>query len=146
MEERNKEKNAPRKTDYTACHPGRTTTYILHVVPITRHTHDRRKSIGKKKQRKERKIKKRREKTRKRKNEKGKDKKIKDEKRKDKKSKKRQEDKNRKQGEGRRKKISYYSAAVSSRCCVMFLFTSMNALFFCLAYRIQRSSPRRFSS
>ena len=30
--------------DYTACHPRKTTTYILHVVPITTHTHDRRKS------------------------------------------------------------------------------------------------------
>ena len=42
---------APGKTDYTACHPRKTTTYILHVVSITAHTHDRRKSIGKKKQR-----------------------------------------------------------------------------------------------
>ena len=39
---------APGKTDYTACHPRKTTTYILHVVSITTHTHDRRKSIGKK--------------------------------------------------------------------------------------------------
>ena len=45
---------APGKTDYTACHREKTrTTYILHVVSITTHTHDRRKSIGKKKQRKE---------------------------------------------------------------------------------------------
>ena len=29
----------------------KTTTYISHVVPITTHTHNRRKSIGKKKQR-----------------------------------------------------------------------------------------------
>ena len=42
---------APGKTDYTACHPRKTTTYISHVVSITTHTHDRRKSIGKKKQR-----------------------------------------------------------------------------------------------
>ena len=55
------------ETDYTACHPRKTTTYILHVVPITTHTHDRRKSIGKKEQRKEKKIKERKEKTRKRK-------------------------------------------------------------------------------
>ena len=55
---------APGKTDYTACHPRRTTTYILHVVSITTHTHDRRKSTGKKKQRKEKKIKERKEKTR----------------------------------------------------------------------------------
>ena len=41
---------APEKTDYTACHPENTTTmYILHVVPITKHTHVRRKSIGEKK-------------------------------------------------------------------------------------------------
>ena len=42
---------AAEKTDYTACHPKTTTTYILHVVSITTHTHDRRKTIGKKKQR-----------------------------------------------------------------------------------------------
>ena len=65
---------APGKTDYyTACHPRKTTTYILHVVSITTHTHDRRKSVGKKKQRKEKKIKERKEKTRKRKNEKEKE-------------------------------------------------------------------------
>ena len=44
---------APGKTGSTACHPRKTTTYILHVVPITTHTHGKRKSIGKKKQRKE---------------------------------------------------------------------------------------------
>ena len=43
---------APGRTDYTACHPRKTTTYILHVIPITTHTHDRRRSIGKKEQRK----------------------------------------------------------------------------------------------
>ena len=42
---------APGKTDDTACHPRKTTTYILHVVSITTHTHDRRKPIGKKKKR-----------------------------------------------------------------------------------------------
>ena len=41
---------APGKTDYTACHPRKTTSYILHVVSITTRTHNRRKSIGKKKQ------------------------------------------------------------------------------------------------
>ena len=46
--------------------------YTLHVVSITTHTHDRRKSIGKKKQRKEKKIKERKEK-KKRKYEKGKE-------------------------------------------------------------------------
>ena len=40
---------APGKTDYTACHPRKTTTYISHVVSTTTHTHNRRKSIGKKK-------------------------------------------------------------------------------------------------
>ena len=48
---------APGKTDYTACPPRKTTTYISHVVPTTTHTHDRRKPIGKKKQRKEKKTK-----------------------------------------------------------------------------------------
>ena len=55
---------APGKTDYTACHQRKTTTHILHVVPIATHTHDRRsKSIGKEetKQRKEDKGKKRQE-------------------------------------------------------------------------------------
>ena len=37
---------APEKTDYTACHLEKTTTYILHVVPITTRTHVRRESIG----------------------------------------------------------------------------------------------------
>ena len=50
---------APGKTDYTACHPRKTTTYILHVVPFTTHTHDGRQSIGKKKQGKEIKMKER---------------------------------------------------------------------------------------
>ena len=55
---------ASGKSDYTVCHP-RKTTYILHVVPITTHTHDRRKSIGTKetKKRKQDKGKKRKEKT-----------------------------------------------------------------------------------
>ena len=37
------------KTDYTVWHPRKTTTYILHVVSIITHTHDKRKSVGKKK-------------------------------------------------------------------------------------------------
>ena len=49
----------PGKTDDTACHPGKTTTYILHVVPITTHAHVGRSSIGKKNQRKEKKRKER---------------------------------------------------------------------------------------
>ena len=36
----------PEETKYSDCHPRKTTTYILHVVFITAHTHDRRKSIG----------------------------------------------------------------------------------------------------
>ena len=54
---------APGETDYTACHPRKTTTYILHVVSISTHTRDRRKSIKekieskKKKERKEQKTK-----------------------------------------------------------------------------------------
>ena len=51
-----------KMTTYTACHSRKTTTYILHVVSITTHTHDRRKSIGKNKRRREKKIKKRKEK------------------------------------------------------------------------------------
>ena len=50
----------PGETDYTACHPRKTTstTYILHVVvTISTHTHDRRKPIAENKQRKEKKIK-----------------------------------------------------------------------------------------
>ena len=55
---------APGKTDYTACHSGKITTYILHAVPITTHTHVRRKSIGKRnkdRKKRERKGKKRKE-------------------------------------------------------------------------------------
>ena len=53
---------APGKTDYTACHPRKTTTCILHVVPITMHTHDRHKSIEKRNQRKEKRKEKKEEK------------------------------------------------------------------------------------
>ena len=56
---------APGKTDYIACNPRKTTTYILHVVSINADTHDRRKSIGKKKQRTKKKRKEREEKRRK---------------------------------------------------------------------------------
>ena len=54
----------PGGTKYSDCHPSKTTTYILHVVCITTHTHDRHKSIGEKetKNRKEYKGKKRNEK------------------------------------------------------------------------------------
>ena len=57
---------APGKTDYTARHERKTTTCILHVVSITTHTHDRRKSIGEKKQRKVNELKEKKEKGRKR--------------------------------------------------------------------------------
>ena len=56
----------PGETNYSDCHPRKTTTYILHVVSITTHTYDRRKSIGEKKQGKEKKTKERKEKRRKR--------------------------------------------------------------------------------
>ena len=54
----------PEGTKYSDCHPRKTTTYILHVVSITTHTHDRRKSIGEKetKKRKEDEGKERKEK------------------------------------------------------------------------------------
>ena len=48
---------APGKTDYTACHQRKTTTYILDVAPITTHTQVRRKSIGERKRRKDKKRK-----------------------------------------------------------------------------------------
>ena len=38
----------PEETKYSDCHPSKTTTYILHVVSITTHTHDRHKSMGEK--------------------------------------------------------------------------------------------------
>ena len=61
---------APGKTDYTAGHPRKTTTYILHVVPITTHTHDRqvnwkketkKRKKGKGKERRDKKVKKQKE-------------------------------------------------------------------------------------
>ena len=74
---------APGKTDYTACHPRKTTTYILHVS-ITTDTHNRRKSIGKKKQRTNKKRKERKGKRRKRKKETKKERKGKERKRQEK--------------------------------------------------------------
>ena len=86
----------PEKNDYTACCTGKTTTFILHGVPITTHMHVRLKSIGKNrnKKRKEGKRKGRKEKKRK-KARKGKE-------RKDKKDKARRGSKERK-----REKTSY---------------------------------------
>ena len=54
----------PEETKYSDCHARKITTYILHVVFITTHTRDRRKSIGEKetKKRKEDKGKERKEK------------------------------------------------------------------------------------
>ena len=51
----------PGETNYSDCHPMETTTYILHVVSITTHTHDRRESIGEKKQLQEKKMKERKQ-------------------------------------------------------------------------------------
>ena len=85
----------PGGTKNSDCHPRRTTTYILHVVYITPHTHNRHvKSIGEQETKKENKIKEKKEKRRKTKqNEKGK--RIEEEK--DEKSKKRQDRKARKE-------------------------------------------------
>ena len=44
----------PGKTDYTARHSLKTTTYTLHVVPMTTHRHDTRNVIETKKQEKKR--------------------------------------------------------------------------------------------
>ena len=88
---------APGKTDYTACHP-RKTTYILHVVPITTHTHVRRKSVGTKRQRKDKKRQERKGKERKERKAK---KERKEKKRQEKQEKTRQEDE---AGKGKEKK------------------------------------------
>ena len=107
---------APGKTDYTACHPRKTTryhvyisrstyhatqgrlrgtTYISHAVPITTHTHNRRKSVGKKKQRREDKTKKRKDKEAKKRKRKGKKRQEKQEKtRQEKEARKGKEEKN----------------------------------------------------
>ena len=56
---------APRKNDYTACHPRKTTSYVSHEAFITTHTHDRSTSQlqkkNKKKKKRQRKGKKREE-------------------------------------------------------------------------------------
>ena len=95
---------APGKNDYTVCHPRKTTTYILNVVPITTHTHVRLKSIGKKKQRK-RKEEKRKEEKGKERQESAKRQEEKTEKKR-KKIKKRQDEKARSK-ESKREKMSY---------------------------------------
>ena len=40
-------RTTPEKKHYTACDPENTTTYMLHVVPITTHTRVRLKAIEK---------------------------------------------------------------------------------------------------
>ena len=91
---------APGKTDYTACHPRKTNTYILHIVPITTHTHDRRKSIGKKETKKRTEDEGKERKDRKAKIRKGKE-------RKDKTRKARKDETRRESREGKEKKMSY---------------------------------------
>ena len=44
----------PGETDYTACHPRNTTTYILHVASITTHTYDEREKLEKRNKEKKR--------------------------------------------------------------------------------------------
>ena len=93
---------APGKTDYTARYPRKTTTYILHAVPITAHTHDRCKSIRNKKQREKKKIKDRKMNSKEAKKRKRKGKNTKDTK-----SKERQDTKEGKQGKEKRENMSY---------------------------------------
>ena len=93
---------APGKTDYTACHPRKTTTYNI-TRSIYHYTYARQTQVNwKKETKKEKEIKERKEKRRKRKK-KGK---TKGKKRKDKRSKKIQDKKRNKEG-GRKKKMSY---------------------------------------
>ena len=95
----------PGETKYSDRHPSKTTTYILHVVSITTHTHDRHTSIGEKetKKRKEDKGKERKEKKKRNKTKKANKEK--------KKTRKARQDKTRKQGKKKRtkrkRKISY---------------------------------------
>ena len=90
----------PGENKYSDCHPRKTTTYMFHVVSITAHTYDRRKSIGEKETKKRKKIKERKEKRQKTKqNEKGKQREEKD-----KKSKERQDKNARKKKKRRRRK------------------------------------------
>ena len=85
---------APGKKYYTACHPGKTITYILHVRSTYHYAYARQTQVNWKKKNKEKKRRERKGKKRKE-SEKGKE-------RKDKKSKKGQ-DKKRKQGKEKRK-------------------------------------------
>ena len=88
---------APGKTDYTACHQRKTTTYILHIGTY-HYAYARQTQVNWKKYTKREQVKGKERKGMKRKR------KRKEKKRKDKKSKKRQ-DKKRKQGKEKRKDI-----------------------------------------
>ena len=92
----------PGETEYSDYDPRKTTTYILHVVSITTHTHDRHKSIGEKetKKRKEDKGKERKEK----KNETKRKRQAKRRKRQEKQEKTRQESKERRRREKKEKR------------------------------------------
>ena len=92
----------PGETKYSDCYPRKTSTYILHVVSITPHTHDRDKSIGGKitKKRKEDKGKERKEK----KNDTKQKRQAKSRKRQEKHKKTRQESKERRRREEKEKK------------------------------------------
>ena len=93
----------PGETKYSDCHPSKTTTYILHVVSITTHTHDRHTSIGEKEtqKRKEDKGKERNEK----KNETRRKRQAKRRKRQEKQDKTRQESKEKRREKKKKKEI-----------------------------------------
>ena len=82
---------APGETDYTACHPRKTTTYILHVVSTYHYAYARQAQVNWKKE------------TKKTKEDKGKERKDKEAKKRKRKRKKRK-DKTIKQGKEKRKK------------------------------------------
>ena len=87
----------PGETNYSDCHPMNSITYISHVVYITTHTHDRRKSIGEKKQRRKEDKGKERKEMKTKQNEKGKKREEKD------KESKKKQDRKRMQGKGKRR-------------------------------------------
>ena len=124
----------PGKTNYSDCHPRKTTTYILHVVAITTHTHNRRKSIGKKKQRKEKKIKEGKEKRRTR----NRTKKARKEKKTTRKARK---DKTRRGSKARKKKKRKKKKEKKRKKIVILLADHRNWLRMALGYqRLSRSS------
>ena len=83
------------KTDYTACHPRKTTMYILRVVPITTHTQVNCKKRNKEKKRRQSKGKKRQDKEAEKRKKKRKE---------EKRQKKARKDKRRKQEKEKRRK------------------------------------------